>query len=230
MQGLFLSARTRRPMRGLMMALAFTLVTISGFLPFADRAMAGTGDKPLVAGPSEASGEDLYRRGFYPEAMEEWKKAVREKHDFGAAFRLGEEYLDGKFVPRDIDQALMFYRIGAEGGDRRAQMDYGMMYDKGYGVKPDVAVAAKWYELSAQQDFVSAQFNIGTMYADGVGVPRDHVKAYMYLLLASQNGFDQFAGPELDKLTPKMSSAEIKKASQMARAFRAAHPQQKEGL
>lgn len=228
MQSLILLAGTRRPMRGIAMALALSLTAISSSVLFAEHAFAETGDKPMVAGPSEASGEDLYHRGFYPEAMEEWKKAVREKHDFGAAYRLGEEYLDGKFVPRDIDQALMFYRIGAEGGDKRAQMDYGMMYDKGYGVKPDMAVAAKWYELSAQQDFVSAQFNIGTMYEDGVGVPRDPIKAYMYLLLASQNGFAQFAGPELDKLTPKLSSAEIKKASQMARDFRAAHPQQKE--
>lgn len=228
MQNMTLRARICGLLVVRVMVLAFSLAAVSGFMPVVDRALADTGSKPPVAGPSEASGEDLYHRGFYPEAMEEWKKAVREKHDSGAAFRLGEEYLDGKFVPRDIDQALMFYRIGAEGGDKRAQMDYGMMYDKGYGVKSDVAVAAKWYELSAQQDFVSAQFNIGTMYEDGAGVPRDQVKAYMYLLLASQNGLAQFAGPELDKLTAKMSSADIKKASQMARAFRADHPQPKQ--
>lgn len=173
--------------------------------------------------PTEASGEDLYRRGFYPEAMVEWKKAVDNNKDIGAAFRLGEEYLDAKFVKRDIEQALKYYKFGAEGGDMRAQMDYGMMYDKGYGVKTDFATAAKWYEASAQQNFGSAQFNIGIMYEEGSGVEKDPVKAYMYLLLASQNGFAQFAGPELDKLSATMQTDDIKKANQMARDFKAAH-------
>lgn len=219
MKSQILQAEARAPMR------IFMLMFVALFLmAVASLARADDATKPQVPGPSEASGEDLYHRGFYPEAMEEWKRAVREKHDYGAAYRLGEEYLDGKFVPRDIPQALMFYRIGAEGGDHRAQMDYGMMFDKGYGVKSDMATAAKWYELSAKQGNVGAQFNIGTMYEDGLGVPKDQVKAYMYLLLASQQGFAQFAGPELDKLSPKMSSAEIKKASQMAREFKASVP------
>ncbi|MBI1262453.1 MAG: hypothetical protein GC184_12095 [Rhizobiales bacterium] len=178
---------------------------------------------PGIERPTEASGEDLYHRGYYPEAMAEWKKAVEQNKDAGAAYRLGEEYLDAKFVKRDIEQALKYYKFGAEGGDMRAQMDYGMMYDKGYGVKSDLATAAKWYEASAQQNFGSAQFNIGVMYEEGAGVEKDPVKAYMYLLLASQNGFAQFAGPELDKLSTSMKTEDIKKANQMARDFKAAH-------
>lgn len=172
--------------------------------------------------PSEATGADLYQRGFYPEALAEWKKAVEVGKDAGAAFRLGEEYFDAKVVPRDVAQAIRYYRFGAERGDARAQMDLGSMYDKGWGVARDANEAAKWYEAAARQGMAVAQYNIGTMYESGEGVEKDNTKAYMYFLLAVQNGFSQFASKELEKLSGIMSPEDIRKATVMARDFKAA--------
>lgn len=173
-----------------------------------------------AAVPSEASGQDLYARGFYPEALAEWTKAVEEQKSAGAAFRLGEEYLDAKVVKRDIPKAIKYYEIGAEGGDARAQMDLGTMYDKGVGVPADPKLAAKWFEAAAKQGMAEAQYNVATMYQDGVGVARDDVKAYMYYLLATKYGFPQFAARELDKLSGEMKTEDIKKATVMAREFK----------
>lgn len=171
--------------------------------------------------PSEETGFDFYRRGYYPEALAEWKKAVKERNDAGAAFRLGEEYFDAKVVERDVAQAIRYYKIGAEGGDARAQMDLGSMYDKGWGVARDAGEAAKWYEAAAMQGMASAQYNIATMYQAGEGVEKDDRKAYMYFLLAVQNGFPQFAAAELEKLSSEMSPEDIRQATVMARAFKA---------
>jgi TPR repeat protein len=170
--------------------------------------------------PSEASGQDFYKRGYYPEALAEWKKAVEKEKDAGAAFRLGEEYFDAKVVQRDVPTALKYYEIGAEGGDARAQMDLGSMYDKGWGVTRDAAKAAKWYEAAAKQGMAEAQYNVATMYQSGEGVDKDEVKAYMYFLLAVKSGFPQFAGKELENLSGTMKPDDIRQATVMARDFK----------
>ncbi|HEX7775234.1 MAG TPA: tetratricopeptide repeat protein [Parvibaculum sp.] len=170
--------------------------------------------------PSEATGDDFYRRGYYPEALAEWKKAADTQHDAGAAFRLGEEYFDAKVVQRDLPTAIKYYEMGATGGDARAQMDLGSMYDKGWGVSRDAGKAAKWYEAAAKQGMAEAQYNIATMYQTGEGVEKDDTKAYMYYLLATKNGFPQFAAKELEKLSSAMKPESIKQATVLARDFK----------
>ncbi len=155
-----------------------------------------------------------------PEALVEWQKAVEEEKSAGAAFRLGEEYLDAKVVKRDIPLALKYYTFGAESGDARAQMDLGSMYDKGTGVPEDLTLAAKWYEAAAKQGMAEAMYNVATMYQEGAGVVKDNVKAYMYYLLASKNGFPQFAARELENLSGEMKTDEIKAATVLARDFK----------
>lgn len=182
--------------------------------------IAGHAAETAAAAPSEASGEDLYKRGYYPEALAEWKKAVEVHADGGAAFRLGEEYFDAKVVQRDIATALKFYKFGAEHGDARAQMDLGSLYDKGWGVTRDAAEAAKWYEAAAKQGMAEAQYNIATMYEAGEGVTKDERKAYMYFLLAVDAGFPQFASKELEKLSKTMAPEDIKQANILARNFK----------
>lgn len=172
------------------------------------------------AKPSEATGQDYYARGFYPEALAEWKKAVEQEKNAGAAFRLGEEYFDAKVVKRDVPTAVKYYEFGADGGDARAQMDLGSMYDKGWGVPADAAKAAKWFEAAAQQGMAEAQYNVATMYQSGEGVEKSNVKAYMYYLLAVKFGFPQFASRELENLSGEMKPEEIKEATLAARDFK----------
>tara|TARA_R110002110_G_scaffold80165_4_gene209032 strand:+ start:14943 stop:15713 length:771 start_codon:yes stop_codon:yes gene_type:complete len=177
-------------------------------------------DSSIEGQPNEASGADLYQRGFYPEALAEWKRAVDVNHDPGAAFRLAEEYFDAKVVERDLKTAIKYYVIGAEGGDKRAQEDLGTLFDKGWGLPQDLSRAAKWYEAAAKQGQPSAQYNTAVMYEEGAGVPRDKVKAYQYYQLSIEGGFPKFATEALEKLSATMSAAEIKEATKMARAFK----------
>ena len=171
---------------------------------------------------TEDSGQDLYKRGFYEEALAEWKRAVEEGQDAGAAFRLAEEYFDAKVVSRDIPQSIRYLKIGAEGGDHRAQMDLGSRYDDGIGVEKDPVQAAKWFEASARQGNAAACYNIATMYQDGTGVEKDLEKAYMYYLLAIDFGFPPLATTQIDVISPEMSPEQIKRATLAAREFREA--------
>ncbi len=172
------------------------------------------------AAASEATGHDLYRRGYYEEAIDEWTKAADENGDAGAAFRLGEEYFDAKVVKRDVPKAVKYLTLGAEGGDDRAQQDLATMYDNGWGVTADVEKAAFWYLEAAKRGSPVAQYNIATMYETGTGVEKDIEKAYMYYLLAVQGGFPHFATTELENVSRTMTAEQIKEATLMAREFK----------
>lgn len=171
------------------------------------------------AAASEATGHDLYRRGYYEEAIAEWTKAADENADAGAAFRLGEEYFDAKVVKRDVPTAVKYLTLGAEGGDERAQQDLATMYDNGWGVTADIDTAAHWYLEAAKRGSAVSQYNIATMYETGTGVEKDIQKAYMYFLLAIEGGFPHFATTELENVSRVMTAQQIKDATIMAREF-----------
>ncbi len=183
---------------------------------------SGAAEVPAEAseGPaSEATGHDLYRRGYYEEAIAEWTKAADENGDAGAAFRLGEEYFDAKVVTRDVPTAIKYLTLGAEGGDDRAQQDLATMYDNGWGVTADIDKAAHWYLEAANRGSAVSQYNIATMYETGTSVEKDMQKAYMYYLLAIEGGFPHFATTELENVSRVMTAQQIKDATIMAREF-----------
>ena len=193
----------------LILAVAVVMANVAG----------AANDAGVQETPSEASGHDLYRRGFYEEAIAEWTKAADEEDDAGAAFRLGEEYFDAKVVSRDVVKAVKYLTIGAEGGDDRAQHDLATLYDNGWGVEKSIDEAARWYLAAALQGSAVAQYNIATMYQTGAGVEQDIETAYMYFLLAIEGGFPHFATTELANISKEMTAQQIKDATVRARQF-----------
>ena len=65
----------------------------------------------------------------------------------------------------------------ADAGDAKAQLEFGIMWDKGYWIWQDNALAIEWYEKSANQGFVQAQMILGSVYLGGVKVDKDLKKA-----------------------------------------------------
>lgn len=154
-----------------------------------------TGEETVVQSPTSAmshdgedTGEDLYQRGFYPEAMEQWQ-ADAEAGDAYAAYRLGVEYYDGQIVPQDLEMAARYQQLAADLGSAAGMFDLATYYEDGIGVEPNVAEAARWYLASAERGYPPSQHNIATMYEDGVGMPQDLVQAYVYYSLAIEQGF-----------------------------------------
>jgi len=76
----------------------------------------------------------------------------------------------------------------AQAGDRRAQHDLGLMYDKGMGVAQDGAQAVKWYELAAQQGDAASQTALGFKYYKGQGVAQDYKEAARWYRMAAGQG------------------------------------------
>jgi len=96
------------------------------------------------------------------------------------------------------------------------------MYRNGWGAPQDYAEALKWLRRAAAQGNRYAQSNLGFMYRDGEGVQKDYVQAHMWFNLAaaaSEFGKENFAAEERDKITSKMTPAQITEAQKLAREW-----------
>jgi Caspase domain/Sel1 repeat len=89
-------------------------------------------------------------------------------------------------VQTDAQQPL---REAAEKGDRRAQMDLGLLYAKGIGMEKDYAAALQWFQRAADQGGPRAQFYIGLMHERGYGVPRSYTTALEWYRRAADKNF-----------------------------------------
>lgn len=71
-------------------------------------------------------------------------------------------------------------------GNKEAQFQVGVIFERGIGREENQSLAAQWFEKSAEQGHVDAQYNIAIMYAAGRGVDADEGKAMMWLAKAAK--------------------------------------------
>lgn len=207
-----------------------------------------TNEAPL--GPTEASalehpmgelrdkndvGEDHYRMGRYPEALEYWSGAA-ERGNAYAAHRLGVEYMDGKpgVVVRDYEKARKYHLQAARLGYSLSMFDLGSINEFGFGVDKNLGEAAKWYGHSAEYGLAQGQYNFATMLESGDGVKADAVEALKFYILAARNGFagvpfdarnnqiDQKRETPLEVLQGRLTKEQAEEAQKRADRFVAA--------
>lgn len=102
-------------------------------------------------------------RGDASESSEDSLILLRKKAEGGnpdAQATLGDMYLKGWGVPKDINKSAIWYRKAAEQGEARAQSNLGVMYERGEGVPQNYSEAAKWYRRAAEQGNAVAQFTL----------------------------------------------------------------------
>jgi uncharacterized protein len=175
-----------------------------------------------AAGPLE-DGEAAYHRGDYAEAMR-LLRPLAEQGDASAEFQLGAMYTFGEGVPRDTEQAVIWYRKAAEQGNADAQAKLGLGYAYGIGTPKDAAQALVWYGKAAEQGNSFAQFNLGVMYEDGAGVPQNYITAHTWFTLAASRGgnteLQRQAAKSRDEVAAKMTPDQIAEAQRMAREWK----------
>jgi hypothetical protein len=141
--------------------------------------------------------------------------ALAEQGDVSAQSHLGVRYANGLGVPRDLTEALKWFRKAAEQGNAVAQSRLGNMYANGVGGLPqDHKEAARWLRKAAEQGHDVAQSKLGVMYARGRGVPQDFVQAHKWFIIAGHTD---------DVLPRRMTSAQIAEAQKLAREWMEAH-------
>jgi uncharacterized protein len=101
---------------------------------------------------------------------------------------LGLQYEEGKVLPLDYSRAALWYKKGAEQGDKASQLFLGVLYSDGRGVPQDYAQAAAWFQKAAEQGDMEAQSNLGGLYLAGRGVPQDYKEAEKWIEKAANQG------------------------------------------
>ena len=120
-------------------------------------------------------------------------------------------YASGQGVAENKQQALDWYRKGAEQGDKDSQYDLGMKLSKGDGVPANRTEAAQWFQKAAAQGQMAAQFELAQMYVKGQGVGRDQVLAYAWFNVAIMSGHYPATKPR-DALAKTMTADAIAEA------------------
>ena len=70
-------------------------------------------------------------------------------------------------IPKNVPEALKWFRKAAEQGDAKVQFLLGAIYLNGDGVPEDSTEAAKWFLEAAKQGNVLAQTLLGDTYLKG---------------------------------------------------------------
>ena len=129
------------------------------------------GDEDLIA-PRPELAKDLYKtgaeRGF---PIHQWF------------------YADELYDAEQFQEAVHWYKLGAEGGQLECWFRIGLIYEEGKGVAKDPAYAAQCYEkgLAQKQDSgkrIGCANRLGALYYDGNGVEKDYAKAFQLLKYA----------------------------------------------
>lgn len=113
---------------------------------------------------------------------------LAEQGGASAQYFIGDMYLFGRGVEKDVDKAAEWYRRAAERGHAGGQATLGLLYETGTAVPADDVEAAKWYRLAALQDHTGGEEGLGKMYFLGKGVPEDVDVAAKFLGDAASKG------------------------------------------
>lgn len=138
---------------------------------------------------------------------------------FGQSFEQGLEA--GR--RHDYATALANFEPLAKQGDRDAQYNLGMMYEKGWGLPRNDGKAAMWYYKAAEKNVPGAQLNLGVMYYQGRGVSHHPVMSYFLFNLAISGG-EHKAQKNRRIVVRELSRAQIKEGQRMYREWQVGLP------
>jgi TPR repeat protein len=124
---------------------------------------------------------------------------------------MGEIYLRGRIVSKDVDLAVAHYTRAAKLGSLEALNRIGEMWETGLNREHDFKEAVACYRKAANAGLAEAQVNLGRCYAKGEGVALNKVEAWRWLNAASAQK-PELASKELEKLQASMTVEEVAEA------------------
>ena len=105
------------------------------------------------------------------------------------AVATGQEQKDSAkqaYAKGDYATALSKWRVAADKGDAKAQVNLGRLYALGHGVDKDEVVAIAWFRKAADQGSLVAHHNLGVVYE--TGSDRNFVAAAKHYRVAAEDG------------------------------------------
>lgn len=158
---------------------------------------------------------------YNPQQAFLWYEAAARVGDIEAQDKMGDIYLEGKWVMQDVLTAVKWYGKAASQRSPYAQYSLGQLFFTGYETFPqDYSQALGWFYQAAVQCFVAAQYMMGDIYYSGHGVKQNNMQAYAWWSLAKQTSDNPASiQPVLDRVTKKMTIEELQLANQLAKKY-----------
>ena len=127
-----------------------------------------------------------------PETDAEIAKAVPEM-----SFSIAKK---DKKQPHNLEQAVYWFFLSADGGNPRAKYNIGLLYASGRGLEQSDIDAVKWWKDAASEGVVSAQISLSNAYHHGRGCEKSDSKAFELMCMAA-NKAPQDEPEEIDVAT-----------------------------
>ena len=159
-----------------------------------------------------------------------WFLLAAEQGHVRAQFALGQFYLNGTGVDRDMDAALHWFHLAAFQGHSKAQYYLGFAHLMGSGVTRDSSLAIRWYKRAARQGHNGAQQNLAIMIDQGIGTPRDPFSAYVIKSIPSEitdredEVIDEISRAQQRTIGDSLTAEQITQAEMIARRWTIGDP------
>jgi uncharacterized protein len=146
---------------------------------------------------------ELYRKGEGVAAdsaeAERWYAAAAKGYahaDGGRAQeRLGQMYVEGRGVQKDVMRGLLLLERVAQQGRTSAQFRLAQLYERGAeGLAADSGRAIAYYQMAAEAGNAAALYELAGLYATGDGVQRDGRRAVELYEQAAAAGDERARG------------------------------------
>ena len=117
-----------------------------------------------------------------------WAMQAAQRGHMVAQHNVASDYLHGKGVPKDLDQARYWYTKAAEQGFAHSEWMLGRIYVDGIGVPPNREEGLKWLSKSLAQGHSPTMMTLAAMYTDPSGIPQDPQLVFDLHRAAAQQG------------------------------------------
>ena len=142
-----------------------------------------------------------------------------ELGDVNGAYNCGSVMLEGKGVEKDEVRALSWFEKASELGHLGAKNQVANALIEGKFIERDIDKAIELFQQTAAEGNPVGLFSLGQAFAAGLGVDQDLVKAHSYFNIAAALQHPVAASAR-DALEDKLTSDEVRRAQQLARAWR----------
>ena len=123
------------------------------------------------------------------EAARKWYQKAAVLGNVQCLSELGNAYLTGSGVPKDVNQGIALLEAAACRGNYSAQKDLGILYYNGKKVSKDHTKALYWLEKAVALGSGEAMEILSRMYRDGDGVEKSEAEALKWLKNSAEKNY-----------------------------------------
>ena len=152
--------------------------------PAAAGATASTGAAQPAGQVISARAGDLPPASAGPMSL----RLAAQAGDPSAEFEVAARMAEGRGMPQDFKQAVIWYERSATRGFAPAQYRLASMYERGLGTAADLDAAKLWYKRAADQGHVKAMHNLAVLIAGTTSGAPDYPAAAQWFQLAADYG------------------------------------------